>query len=104
MVFSKEKTVALEDARIMVHQSPTERIQSVGAQYTGASAISSRIIELYERFLAVTNSPESVLVELFLDHEKRRQLMTEAGNLGDAMYDLIRTFENDNRLYRLLVV
>lgn len=104
MVFNERQTVSIDDAEGMVSLSPTQRIDEIGRRLVGASTPARRILEIYEKFLSTTDSPEADLVSRFLDQSDRRRLIDQASGLGDAVFDLIRALGRDSRLDRLLVV
>lgn len=110
-LFKEKGTVAPSDAKDMVRQTPTERLEWLksSASFSQSSARVDVLLEKYERFLAETEVEESVLVQRFLDRPTSQRLFKEASEFGDEMFALLDTIGRDangtpNRFYRLLVV
>lgn len=102
--FAAKRTVAPDAARNMVSITPTERIEQVAEMMPAAQQQASDVLKRYERFLVATNSPESDLLSRFLDPKQASELSSQAGELGDAMYELLTKVGNGTRLLRLLMV
>ena len=105
-VHTVRRTVTPGDVVELVRMTPTERIERLAQERESAKGHVDKIIEAYEAFLKQTDSNESDLVERFRDKRASRQLFEQANELGNLMYDLLRSIDEqgDSPLYRLLLV
>src|ERR1044072_4337420 len=98
-------TVTPADALEMVSLRPIERLLELRS---GAPPfvmpIIDRILERYVAFLQITNASKPSLIKLFEDPNYHHARRAEAGQFGDAVYELIYAICGDLPLFRYLVV
>jgi predicted nucleotidyltransferase len=105
-VYAENDTVTAPDAQTMVHLTPTERVEWVAcrSRNKGVSAIVQKLLELYGRFLEVTNAPNDSLIQLLLDDTLASRLRDERSEFGDLVYEALDLIGRGNRFYRRLIV
>jgi predicted nucleotidyltransferase len=111
-VFGEKGTVNPDDAVKMVELTPTERLEWLIRNH---SCSNSRpkvelLLQHYENFLKNTETSESELISRFLDKKSANDLMREAYEFGDRMWDVLESIGSESssgkesRFFRLLVV
>lgn len=105
-LYGKQNSVSPADARFMISQTPTERLDWLLTQPELANAHQTitSLLRQYELFLETTNAAESELVQLFLNRTEGSARMKAAFRFGDLVFEAIDKIGQGNRLHRLLVV
>jgi len=105
-IYVKQRTVTVTDAKKMVSLSPTSRVALVaeGSGNRELIAITTELLDLYEKFLTVTHASEHDLIGLFSDEEQKKKLREEQSRFGDLVFESLRSIGEGNRFYRRLVV
>ncbi len=105
-IHTRNNTVTPEDAKSMVHLSPTERLEWLLVQPDTAAAHVGieGLIDSYERFLTNTGKPEAELVEEFLNKATSTDYFAAAASFGDQIFEVIELIGQHKKLHRLLVV
>jgi hypothetical protein len=104
--FVDRGTVTPASALEMVRRSPTQRLQSIATRspFTACSTAVERVLACYEQFLETTDAREADLVARFMNTHDSARLTAEIGDLGDAMWELLKVIGEDNRMLRMMVV
>lgn len=103
--FSKNGTVTKEDAFAMFRLAPTHRIQQLEEEANKLTKQTlQRMLDQYEHFLEVTNTPEDRLVEQFMDKSRYERLLKEGNQFGNLILAALREIGADNDYYRIIVV
>jgi len=105
-IYVKKSTVTVMDAKKMVSLTPTSRVESAMKGSTNTKSVQSirELLELYGRFLTVTNASEADLVSLFSNEEQKKRLRQEQSRFGDLVYEALQSIGEGNKFYRRLVV
>jgi predicted nucleotidyltransferase len=105
-VFTKNSTVSPTDAKHMISLTPTGRLEWLLKQPHCKKAHQAirMLIKQYEAFLSKTDAPESKLVELFKDKQKRDQHFGSKYAFGNSVSEVLSIVGDDSLFYRLLVV
>ncbi len=103
-VFASRQTVTPEDAKRMVGLTPTARLEVLVAEFGVDGDLVEKLITAYERFLTNTDVPEESLIGQFRDSNRSRQYVTEAGEFGDLVAELIVATGKGSKFSRLLLV
>lgn len=104
--FKQNQTVSPEDAFEMSELNPTLRLQQILNEHPEPEVRDSiqRLLKCYGRFLDATNHSDEQMIEMFMDREQARTKMKQAGEFGDAMFEVLSAAGAGSSLYRLLVV
>jgi predicted nucleotidyltransferase len=106
-IFNKSNTVHPTDATAMVAMTPTERLEALLSNNmvpTDAVSAITSLLNKYEKFLGNTNRPEAELVEIFLNKTTSTQMMKDANEFGDSVYDVLDGLKESSKFYRMIVV
>jgi hypothetical protein len=105
-VYVKRQTVTVADAKKMISMTPTARVASVAndSRNQKLTTTTKGLLELYERFLAITCASEETLIELFSNEEQKKRLRAEQSHFGDLVFDSLQSIGEGNRFYRRLIV
>jgi len=105
-IYEKRKTVSPEAAREMVELTPTMRLEFLLDQKDLAPVHGklSLLVEKYESFLRTSNQSKKVLVTQFLDKDQAKNLLLEASQFGDLVFQVLADIGKTSRFHRLLVV
>jgi len=99
-------TVSQVDFKDLVMRSPTKRLEWIADLDLSAECTTKvrTLLDKYVRFLERTNLPSEALQKKFSDDASRSELMTEAEDFSQTMYDAIMEVgETDGRLLRYVV-
>ena len=104
--YKTERTVRPEMAVEIARLTPTRRLEWLLQQEEAqvAHAAIRQLLDRYDKFLSVTNAPESELVQQFSTINFVSDRFKEAWEFGESMADALYKLGEGNRLYRLLVV
>ncbi len=107
-IYNRNRTVHPDDAVSMIGLSPTQRLEWLLEQDDCKPAHDwlRGLLEQYESFLSLTNVPKAQLISAFNEQEQSKRYFAEANKFGDSMYNTLMHLrgEDDNRLFRLLLV
>jgi hypothetical protein len=105
-VYATSGTVTVQEAKYMVSQSPTERIEWLSGQQLATETVADIhvLLDSYERFLAVTSASEAELIELFQNESHAHELRDEQSAFGDLAYKVLLSVGKESKFYRRLVV
>lgn len=105
-VFAKKKTVSPTDAAKMISLSPTQRLEWLLEQpeLARAHAKVRQLIDLYEKFLAITDVPNEELLRLFGNRGKSKIYLQSAYCFGNLVAETLEIVGQKSLFYRLLVV
>jgi hypothetical protein len=105
-IFSRNRTVSPLDASAMISLTPTQRLEWMlqQAELEAAHPKIKELIERYEAFLGVTETPKDELIERFLDKDVRRKYVESAYQFGDIVFEVLNTVGKGNSFHRLVVV
>jgi predicted nucleotidyltransferase len=105
-VFTKNKTVSPTDAKHMISLAPTARLEWLLKEPHCQKAHQAirTLIKQYEAFLSKTDAPESKLIELFKDKQKRTKYFGSKYAFGNSVSKVLEIVGDDSLFYRLLVV
>jgi predicted nucleotidyltransferase len=99
--FVDSRTVTPSDAKAMIRQTPTERIEALSAR-SDVAASANDVLTAYEDFLRATDgSEDEVLVRLAGSSDEPSR---PPGALGDRMFELIDALGKGSPFYRRLLV
>lgn len=105
-VFTKNRTVGPTDAKNMISLTPTARLEWLLEQShcrKAHRAIRNLIVQ-YEAFLSRADAPETELVELFMDKQKRERHFGPKYAFGNSVSEVLAIVGADSLFYRLLIV
>lgn len=102
--FVDRKTVTPDDAMHMTAMTPTERLEWLASRMPSSQEIVSRILSSYENFLNETDAPEEEMIRRFMDKNTPQEYYALANELGDGVFDLLRSVGDGSSFFRLLVV
>lgn len=103
-VIAQQNTVRQEDVKNMVKLAPIERLKTVQKQFPGFSREINSVIQLYAKFLTLTNNPKKHLLNIFQDKRKARKHLDDASTFGDSVYKLLSQIENADKIKRIIIV
>jgi hypothetical protein len=105
-LYRQKGTVAPADTLLMIHRTPTERLEWLVGQQELSDAHSNlrKLLDQYERFLRTTNRNEGELVAEFRNKEQARFYMAQAYEFGDTLFDVLTSIGGGSRFHRLLIV
>lgn len=103
-VYAAQNTVTPEDARSMVAMTPTLRLEAMVRDFGADTEIVGKLLAAYEKFLTNTDAPEGELVQRFMESATSGQLLNEANEFGDLVWELLDRTGRGTRLHRLLLV
>lgn len=102
-IFNKSKTVSPSDMREIVSKTPAQRLIWLQDTFQTGDAIKN-LIDSYERFLRVAETPKAELLEKFKDKTTRRALIDEANKFAGTMHEAVEEIGKGSSLARQLVV
>ena len=88
----------------MVALSPTERLDSLVAEFGSDEEIRDKLLGAYEKFLTNTDAPEDDVVKRFMEPTTSRRYFLEANKSGDLVWNLLDATGKGRRSHRLLLV
>ena len=104
-VFSKNKTVTPEDAFAMFRLAPTHRIKQLQGEAVKPTRDTLRkLLDQYEIFLGVTNTPEDELAKQFMDKSCYEKLLNQGNDFGKLILQALHEIGGDNDFHRIIVV
>lgn len=92
------------DVLSMTRLPPNNRLRTVVENVPDARPAINESLELYHWFLERTGSSESELYEYFSDEERRRDAFSRANMFGDKMFEVLRAVDEQNKVFRYLVI
>ncbi len=99
--------VGRDDVRVLVGESPMERLARVSNDLRSDARVTRLVATLRDRyadFLSRTAESKETQANLFADPTYRRARLAEGDAFGDTVFSLITVLGEGNRLYRYMVV
>lgn len=105
-IYNENQTVTVEDGKLTINKSPTERLEWLVWRDISPEAKKAVLIllELYDEFLALTVRPESDMVADFMDTTVSAKYFKAGDEFGKAMFTAVNTIGAGSRFHRLIVV
>jgi hypothetical protein len=101
---SRPAPVTEADVLALCEQTPRERLRSLAHQGDAARGIVEDLEGRYETFLQAVQRPQDEVLAEFENPERRKAALTDAGEFGDRIYQLVKaTAADDQRLRYLLI-
>lgn len=101
---SRVSPVTESDVLILCGQTPRERLRSLADQHGSAAGLVSELEKRYEAFLDSVQRPEAEILAEFEDPGRRKTALSDAGEFGDRLYDLVTATAADEQRLRYLLI